>query len=104
YATGLAATTALFLALLRSGERVVVSQAVYGGTVRLLRQVLSEFGVRADFVDTGDEAALSAALAEPARLLFVETPANPTLRLTDLAAASRAARAAGALLVVDNTL
>ena len=104
YATGLAATTALCLALLRAGERVVASQAVYGGTVRLLREVLAPFGVRADFVDTSEAAALGEALREPARLVFVETPANPTLQLTDIEEAARLAHAAGALLVVDNTL
>lgn len=105
YATGLAATTALCLALLRAGERVVASQAVYGGTVRLLREVLAPFGVRADFVDTSDAAALGEALRrEPARVVFVETPANPTLQLTDIEEAARLAHAAGALLVVDNTL
>ena len=105
YATGLAATTALCLGLLRAGERVVASQAVYGGTVRLLREVLAPFGVRADFVDTSDTGALEEALRrEPARLVFVETPANPTLQLTDIAEAARLAHAAGALLVVDNTL
>lgn len=104
YATGLAATTALCLALLRAGERVVASQAVYGGTVRLLREVLAPFGVRADFVDTSDAAVLEEALCEPARLVFVETPANPTLQLTDIAEAARLAHAGGALLVVDNTL
>jgi len=104
YGTGMAATLALCLALLRSGDRVIVSQAVYGGTVRLLRQVLAPFGVRADFVDTSDAAALEAALRMPARFLFIETPANPTLRLTDIELAARLAHAAGALLVVDNTL
>ena len=104
YATGMAATLALCLALLRSGDRVIVSQAVYGGTVRLLRQVLAPFGVRADFVDTSDAAALEAALRTPARFLFIETPANPTLRLTDIELAAGLAHAAGALLVVDNTL
>lgn len=104
YATGLAATSALCLALLRSGDRVVVSQAVYGGTVRLFRQVLASFGVKADFVDTSDERALATALVEPVRFVFVETPANPTLKLTDIALAARLAKPAGALLVVDNTL
>lgn len=104
YATGLAATTALCLALLRAGERVVASQAVYGGTVRLLREVLAPFGVRADFVDTSDASALAEALREPARIVFVETPANPTLQLTDIEEAARLAHAAGALLGVDNTL
>ena len=104
HATGLASTTALCLALLKSGDRVVVSQAVYGGTVRLLQQVLGPFGVRSDFVDTADTAVLEAALREPVRFLFVETPANPTLKLTDIEVAARLAHAEGALLVVDNTL
>lgn len=104
YGTGLAATTALCLALLSAGDRVVVSQAVYGGTVRLFRQVFANFRVEAQFVDTSDEEALAQALRTPARFLFIETPANPTLNVTDIQLASRLARAAGALLVVDNTL
>src|SRR2546426_9236029 len=104
YATGLAATTALCLALLRSGDRVVVSQAVYGGTVRLFRQVLARFGVEAEFLDTADGQALETALRTPTSLVFIETPANPTLKLTDIQLAARLAKAAGAPLVVDNTL
>jgi len=105
YATGLAATTVLCLALLRAGDHVVASQAVYGGTVRLFKEVLAQFGVTADFVDTADEAALQKALtAKPTRLVFIETPANPTLQLTDIALAAKIAHDAGALVVVDNTL
>jgi len=105
YATGLAATTALCMALLRAGDHAVVSQAVYGGTVRLFNQVLAPFGVTADFVDTSDESALrSAVTAKPTRFVFIETPANPTLKLTDIYAAAKIAHEAGALLVVDNTL
>ena len=104
YSTGLAATTALFLALFKSGDRVVSSQAVYGGTVRLLRQTLAPFGVKADFVDTSNADAFAKALQKPTRLVFIETPANPTLKLTDIDLASRLAKKAGALLVVDNTL
>lgn len=104
YATGLAATTALCLALLRSGDRVVCSQAVYGGTVRLFRQVLAPFGVQADFVDTSDEKAFAKALLKPTRFVFIETPANPTLKLTDIQLAAQLSKEAGALLVVDNTL
>src|SRR6266446_2321559 len=104
YSTGLAATTALFLALLRAGDRVVSSQAVYGGTVRLLRQTLAPFGVETEFVDTADPDAFAKALRKPTRLVFIESPANPTLKLTDLLLASGLAKQAGALLVVDNTL
>jgi cystathionine beta-lyase/cystathionine gamma-synthase len=104
YATGLAATTALCLALLRSGDRVVVSQAVYGGTVRLFRQVFSQFGVEAEFVDTSSSDALATVLLKPARFVFIETPANPTLKLSDIALIAGLAKSAGALLIVDNTL
>ena len=101
--TGMAAITVLCLALLEAGDRVVVGEAVYGGTVRLLREVLAPFGVRAVFVDPADASALETALAQPTRLVLIETPANPTLRLSDIAAVASAAHDAGALLAVDNT-
>jgi cystathionine beta-lyase/cystathionine gamma-synthase len=104
YGTGLAATTVLALALLQAGDRAVLSDVVYGGTVRLFQQVLAKFGVRADFVDASNLTCLEAALRDPVRLVFLESPANPTLKLVDLAAASQLAHAAGALVVVDNTL
>ena len=105
YASGLAATTVLCLALLQAGDHVVVSQAVYGGTVRLFNQVLASFGVTVEFVDTSDEAALREAVnARPARFVFIETPANPTLKLTDIELTALVAHDANALLVVDNTL
>lgn len=104
FATGLAATTALALALLKAGDRVLVSDVAYGGTIRLFGQVLPPFGVQAEFVDTSDLERLAEALRFPARLVFLETPANPTLKLTDLAEASRLAHAAGALVAVDNTI
>jgi cystathionine beta-lyase/cystathionine gamma-synthase len=100
----LAATTVLALALLRASDRVVISQAVYGGTVRLFLEVLAKFRVEAEFVDTADEQALAHALRKPTRFVFIETPANPTLKLTDISVAARLAKAAGALLIVDNTL
>ena len=104
YGTGLAATTALGLALLRAGDHVVVSQAVYGGTVRLFQQVLGKFGVSAEFVDTSDEQALTSALSRSTRFVFIETPANPTLKVTDIRLAASLVKKAGALLIVDNTL
>ncbi len=104
FSSGLAATTALFLGLLRAGDRVVVSEVCYGGTVRLLQQIFSAFGVAADFIDTSDETVFRDALSRPAKLVFIETPANPTLRLTDIALASKLTHEASALLIVDNTL
>ncbi len=104
FATGLAATTALALAFLKAGDRVVVSDVAYGGTIRLFGQILPPFGVQADFVDTSDPARLAEALRLPTRLVFLETPANPTLKLTDIAEAARLAHAAGVLVAVDNTI
>jgi cystathionine beta-lyase/cystathionine gamma-synthase len=104
FATGMAALSTLFLATLRAGDHVAVSRVVYGGTVRLLRQVLAGFGVDSTFFDGADPAAAAAAVGPATRLVLVESPGNPTLTLVDLAAVGRVARAAGALLAVDNTL
>lgn len=104
FSSGLAATTALFLSLLKAGDRVVASEVCYGGTVRLLQQIFSSFGVEADFIDTSNAEVFADALQKPTKLVFIETPANPTLRLTDIALAADLAHNAGALLVVDNTL
>lgn len=103
FGSGLAAETALLLAVLRAGDHVVCGEAVYGGTVRLLRQVLSGFGVAASFADTSDPAAVRRALRPRTRLIFAETPSNPTLVLADVAALAAIAREAGAVLAVDNT-
>jgi cystathionine beta-lyase/cystathionine gamma-synthase len=103
FSTGLAAETALFLALLRADDHVVVSEVCYGGTVRLLREILSGFGVSASFVDTTAPAAVAGALTPRTRLVFVETPANPTLALADIAAVAAVVRRAGIPLAVDNT-
>jgi cystathionine beta-lyase/cystathionine gamma-synthase len=103
FGTGLAAETALFLALLRGGDHVVCGRSVYGGTTRLLQQLLPDLGVRATFVDATDVAAVQSAIEPTTRLVFVETPSNPTLELTDLAAVAAVAREAGAVLAVDNT-
>ena len=104
FSSGLAATTALFLSLLKAGDRVVASEVCYGGTVRLLQQIFGSFGVQADFVDTSNTAKFAASLTQPAKLVFIETPANPTLQLTDISLAAKLTHDAGALLVVDNTL
>lgn len=103
FASGLAAETTLFLSLLKAGDHVVLSDVVYGGTVRLFRQILEGLGITATFVDTSRAANIVPALQPNTRLVFIETPANPTLKLTDIAAVSRITRAAGIPLAVDNT-
>jgi len=103
FGTGLAAETALFLATLRAGDHVVCGDAIYGGTVRLVRQLLSELGISGTFVDTSDPANVARAITPRTRLVFIETPANPTLKLTDIAAVARITRNAGVPLAVDNT-
>jgi cystathionine beta-lyase/cystathionine gamma-synthase len=103
FGTGLAAETALFLSLLRAGDHAVVGDAIYGGTVRLFRQVLSELGITSTFVDSSDPAAVSRAITGRTKLVFIETPANPTLKLTDIAAIAQVCKRAGVPLAVDNT-
>lgn len=103
FSSGLAAETALFLALLRAGSHAVVGRGVYGGTTRLFQQVLGGLGVRATIVDATDTGAVAAAVERETALIFVETPANPTLELTDIRGVAAIARARGVKLVVDNT-
>ena len=103
FATGMAAISALFLAILKSGDHVVVSDVVYGGTVRLFQQILTNFGVEVSFVDTSDSNVVANAIQPNTRLVFIETPANPTLKLTDIAAIAQVAHAADVKLAVDNT-
>jgi cystathionine beta-lyase/cystathionine gamma-synthase len=103
FSTGMAAITTLFLSILKHGDHAIISDVVYGGTVRLFRQILEGVGLRASFVDTSDVGAVAAAVEPRTKLIFIETPANPTLKLTDIAAVASAARKAGVLLAVDNT-
>jgi cystathionine beta-lyase/cystathionine gamma-synthase len=102
FSTGMAATTAPFLSELAAGDHVVCGAVVYGGTVRLLRQLLQKFDVRATFVDATDPKNVETAIEPRTKIVFVETPANPTLVLTDIAAVAKIARGR-ARLVVDNT-
>jgi cystathionine gamma-lyase len=102
YASGMAAINGV-LTLLRAGDRVVSSRDLYGGAWRIFTKLYAKFGVRFDFIDTTDLSAVAAALRKPARILWLETPSNPLLRVTDIAACSALARKAGAMTVVDNT-
>lgn len=103
FTTGLAAETALFLALLKAGDHVVCGRSVYGGTTRLLRSLLPDLGIDATFTDATDLDAVRRAVGARTKLLLVETPANPTLDVTDLAACAAIAHERGARLAVDNT-
>lgn len=103
FGSGMAAITTMALALLEAGSHVVCSDVVYGGTVRLLVQVLDCFGIDTSFVDSSDPEAVQAALRSNTRLVFIETPANPTLKLTDIAAVADITASHPALLAVDNT-
>ena len=103
FSSGMAAIDTL-LRLVAPGERVICGNDLYGGTFRLFDKVLATTGVRFTFVDTSDTAAVAAELArQPARLVWLESPTNPTLRLADIAVISAAAHAAGAQVAVDNT-
>lgn len=104
FASGLAAEDALLRARLRPGDEVLLGSDVYGGTHRLISRLLGPWGVGLRIVDMADTDAVAAALAErPASVLWVETPSNPLLKISDIAALARLGRAAGALVVVDNT-
>jgi cystathionine gamma-lyase len=102
FASGLAATNTL-IQTLSSGDHVVAGDNLYGGTYRLFEKVLRRFGLEFSFVPAHDLVAIEKALRPGSRMLFVESPTNPMMRLTDIAAASKLARARGALTVVDNT-
>jgi cystathionine gamma-synthase len=103
FASGLGAETTLLLALLRPGDHVVMNDDVYGGTYRLLARVLSDWGIEFDTVDMADEDAFRAAIRDRTRVVWVESPTNPFLRIVDIARAASLAREAGARCVVDNT-
>ena len=102
FSSGLAATNALLDRLL-PGDHVVAGSDLYGGTYRLFTRVFERFGLRFSYVDTIDPGAVERAIEEKTRYVFLETPSNPLLRLTDIAAVSRIAHARGKLVVVDNT-
>ena len=104
FASGLAAEDALLRAALKPGDEVLLGNDVYGGTYRLIARVLGAWGVGIRVVDMSDLGAVRAALEErPARIVWVETPSNPLLRITDIAGLAKLGHDAGALVVVDNT-
>ncbi len=103
FATGMAAITAVLTAFLEAGAHAVVSDVAYGGTYRVCTKVLARFGVEFTFADTADPGAVADAIRPATKLILTETPANPTLKLTPIAAVSDVARSHGIPHAVDNT-
>jgi cystathionine gamma-synthase/methionine-gamma-lyase len=103
FGSGMAATLSLLMALTRAGDEVVCGSAVYGGTFHLLHDVLSRFGVAARFVSLDELAAPETVIGGRTRLVWFESPVNPTLRCVDIARIGGACRARGVLSVIDNT-
>ncbi|MER3427308.1 MAG: cystathionine gamma-synthase [Pyrinomonas sp.] len=102
FASGMAAIDAV-LRLVHSGAHVIVSDNTYGGTFRLFTRVLANYGLVFSFVDTTDPLNVERAVRDETRMIFIETPTNPVMAVTDLRAVSDIAHAAGAIVVCDNT-
>lgn len=102
FASGMSATDAC-LKLVKSGDHVIVGDNTYGGTFRLFSKILSNYGIEFDYVDTSDVTNVERAFKPNTKLVFVETPTNPIMTVTDLQAVSGVAHAHGARIVCDNT-
>ena len=102
FASGMSATDAV-LKLVKAGDHVICGDNTYGGTYRLFSKILSNYGIEFDFVDTSDANNVEAAFKSNTRMVFVETPTNPIMTVTDLRAISEIAHARGARVVCDNT-
>jgi cystathionine gamma-lyase/cystathionine beta-lyase/cystathionine gamma-lyase/homocysteine desulfhydrase len=102
FASGMAAINAI-VSMLKSGDHVVCGNDLYGGTPRLFNQVMSNFGLEFSYIDTSEARNVERAIRKNTRMVYVETPTNPLMRLSDLAAISAICRRKKVLLVVDNT-
>ena len=103
FASGMAAISDTLFTLLSPGDRVVSVKDSYGGTNKLFLEFLPRFGIRAQLCDTTDHEQIEAAVAAGCKVVYLETPTNPTLKVTDIARIGAAGRRAGAIVVVDNT-
>jgi cystathionine gamma-lyase/cystathionine beta-lyase/cystathionine gamma-lyase/homocysteine desulfhydrase len=102
FASGMSATDTVFR-LLKSGDHVVAGENMYGGSYRLFSRVCEKFGLQFSYVDTSNVENVRAALRPETKIVFLETPTNPMMTLTDIAACAEVAHAGAALVVVDNT-
>ncbi len=104
FASGMAAISALLLSLLKAGDHLIISDVCYAGVAELVHNSLSQFGIAVSCVDTGNLQAVQNALRPTTRLVYAETPANPILRLADIAGLAKIAETAGIELAIDSTL
>lgn len=102
FASGMAAITAVMM-LLKTGDHIVMTDDVYGGTFRVMTKVLNQFGIDVTFVDTSDLSVVKDAITERTKAIYIETPTNPLLKVTDIAKISELAHEKQLLLIVDNT-
>ncbi len=103
FSSGMAAETTLLLSLLKKGDHVIAGDDLYGGTRRLFESTFKKFGVAVSYVDARSQRALEVAFREDTRVVWLESPTNPLMRVCDIAAASKLAAERGAVSVVDST-
>lgn len=102
FGSGMAAITAIMM-LFNSGDHIILTDDVYGGTYRVMTKVLNRFGIEATFVDTSDLENVKKVIKPNTKALYIETPTNPLLKITDIEAAAKWAKSEGLLTIVDNT-
>lgn len=102
FSSGMAAIHAT-MSLLKAGDHIVMANDVYGGTFRLVNRIMAELGIKYTAVDTADSDALKAAMTPETKMVYLESPSNPLMHVTDIAEASKIAHEGGAIAVVDNT-
>ncbi|MDI6619684.1 MAG: aminotransferase class I/II-fold pyridoxal phosphate-dependent enzyme [Clostridiales bacterium] len=102
FSSGMAAITAVFM-LFKSDDKILISDNVYGGTYRVLNQVFNNFRFNFDIVDTSDEESIISKIDDSVKAIFIETPTNPLMTITDIAKVSKLAKKHGMLTIVDNT-
>lgn len=102
FSSGMAATSSIMM-MFNSGDHVIITDDVYGGTFRVLTKVLNRMGITSTFVDTTDVANVEAALTDRTKAVFLESPTNPLLKVADIAGIARFAKSKGLLTIVDNT-
>jgi methionine-gamma-lyase len=101
--TGMSAVSTALLGLMQAGDHFIAADCLYGGTVAVINKVITKYGIDMDYVKINDEASFQRAFKPNTKVVYIETPANPTMELIDIEAVAAVAHAHGALLVVDNT-